>query len=449
MVYAVNQACAQSFRLSETKYDWTGLAGSIVGGSTDKYEQSYKIYRWLCDNIAYDVDHKVYTADECYEQKKGVCQAYSELFYRLADAVDLETEVILGYAKEMDGSVDQTGHAWVKAYMEDYSEILIDPTWGAGSIYNGAFRHIENDDTWFDVDPEWMIFTHWPSDEEYQMLEDDIDSLAFVSLPYMVPAYEKFGQDGKELLNLCLEGAVPQLPVYYPQHLSSLEIGKIPVGKELRVGQYYDFILRKKVDRDLMVRDVQYSCNEWVNLTDGYVGCRFMPSAAGETHVAIRMPDGKWQAVVTYTVAPPTAEDISLLETHEPHRSPLLKTLGNYEKGYWEERGLTAGEILERVKAENITCLPAPYVQAGYDIVDIPLSKTLKAKEAYTFTIRPLLGIRWAMIINGKEWLREWTDNGSGTISMTVQPKTKGSLLLAVQTEEDGPYQFCLEYVVE
>ncbi len=448
LLFAAYQALAQEYRLPETKYDWSELAGSIVGASSDKHEQSYKIYRWICDNIEYDVNHRIYTADECIEQKKGVCQAYSELFYRLADAVGLESEVVVGYSKNPDGSLDAMGHAWVTAYMEDGSSILIDPTWGAGSIMNGVFLHVENDDTWFDVDPEWMIFTHLPSGGEYQKLEDQVDSLTFMDLPYFLPAYEEFGQDGKELLDLSLKGELPQLPVYYPQFLSFVEIGGIPVEKELRIGNYYDFAFRMKTDTEMMIKNGQCSYQEWKEQPDNHISYRFMPAEAGDLHIGILMPDGRWQAVVTYTVAEPTAEDIARLEKNDPSRSPLLNSLENYVSEWWLERGVGPEKILEYVRANGAVKLPTIYSQLGYEIVDIPLNGELHVRQPYTFSILPKEGLQWAML-NNNNWFTEWTrDEETGILTITVEPNAKGTLRLIVQTELNGPFHYCLEYKV-
>ena len=74
----------------KTKYDWGLVAEQIAGDKTSKYDQAYAIYRWLCDNVSYDTTYSIYDADTAFEQKCGVCQAYYEMFYRIAEPLGLK-----------------------------------------------------------------------------------------------------------------------------------------------------------------------------------------------------------------------------------------------------------------------------------------------------------------------------------------------------------------------
>ena len=86
--------------VSPTKYDYSTLAKSITKNAKSKLEKNRAIFNWICENIAYDTSYTIYTADECYEQKKGVCQAYSELYYRLCEAVGIKCIIISGKTKD-------------------------------------------------------------------------------------------------------------------------------------------------------------------------------------------------------------------------------------------------------------------------------------------------------------------------------------------------------------
>ena len=125
-------------QISETHYDYTELAKQITSNCNSKTEQAHNIYQWICENIEYDTTYKVYTADDCYDQKKGVCQAYCELFYRLGEPLGLKTTIIPGKSKDQHGQIERAKHAWLYVEVEE-KNILIDPTWGAGSIKDGVF----------------------------------------------------------------------------------------------------------------------------------------------------------------------------------------------------------------------------------------------------------------------------------------------------------------------
>ncbi|MBQ8243153.1 MAG: transglutaminase domain-containing protein, partial [Bacteroidaceae bacterium] len=77
--------------ISDTRYDFSDVALQITDGAHTPTEVARKIYQWICEHIAYDTDYLYYTADECWENKRAVCQGYCELYYYMGKAVGLET----------------------------------------------------------------------------------------------------------------------------------------------------------------------------------------------------------------------------------------------------------------------------------------------------------------------------------------------------------------------
>ena len=86
-----------------------------------------------------------------------------------------------------DGYISDTPHAWLYVYTDSYKGIFVDPTWGAGAISNGRFVRNKDRDTWFDVDPAWMIFSHFPENENMKMLDYDVSEERFRLLPFLEP----------------------------------------------------------------------------------------------------------------------------------------------------------------------------------------------------------------------------------------------------------------------
>ena len=168
----------------------------VCNSIADKMEQARNIYQWICRNIAYDTSHRISTADKCLDTKRGICQAYCELFYRIGEPLGLKTTIISGRSKDYKGNIERAKHAWLYVEVDDRS-ILIDPTWGAGSIKDGVFVHSENDMSWFDIDPNWLIFTHYPDDVSYQLTNTSIDWKTFVKLPPLYPSSTAYGWDAE------------------------------------------------------------------------------------------------------------------------------------------------------------------------------------------------------------------------------------------------------------
>lgn len=433
---------------SETRYDWSGLAGSITSSSKPDIEKARDIYDWITRNIAYDTSLTIRTADETYENKRGVCQGYSELFYRLAEAVGLRTEVIVGKSKDKDGYIDPIGHAWVFAYTNGNAGILMDPTWGAGSVKDGKFT-ARYDAGWFSVPAEWMIFSHFPDDPVNQLLGSPISFSDFQRLPTLEPHLINYGYDGRELLSASLEGNPPVLPEFYNTKINESASGiNVPKEGRLHVGTEYMFALRPVNGQRFVIINGDEWEREWQ--TDGDVtGIYFTPHSEGELSLSMMNSDNNASTLVEYQVMAPTAAEIAQLEKADPLHSPSLKKLTNFSARRLKDMQVDPQRLLEAVKREGIKSLPEMYPQTGCRPVDVPWNGKLKQGNSYTFIFTPGKGVDFALI-NNDNWVREWhQDPSTGLISITATPEA-GSLKLSAKTDPAANrYQTVLEYVVE
>ena len=183
--------------LHESRIDYSKHVHEIVGLATGIEDKAKAIYHWLCNNIAYDTTYQIHDADRCWETKRGVCQAYCELFVLLAKQVGITAEIISGKSKSPNGKISDKDHAWIFVYTHGYDGIFIDPTWGAGSVQNGIFTASPND-TWFDVDPDWLIFTHYAEDAGWNSYASakEVSYEQFEKLPFFEPQSDS----GKDVL---------------------------------------------------------------------------------------------------------------------------------------------------------------------------------------------------------------------------------------------------------
>lgn len=442
----------------ETRYDWSQMARQITAGTQDKYGQAYAIYRWLCDNIAYDTSHTIYNADECYERQRGVCQAYCELFYHLAKPLGLEVDIVTGMAKDLSGNIDDMGHAWVFIHTDGNTGIVADPTWGAGSVNDGVFTRSDHDDTWFHVDPYWLIFTHFPDEkhEQYQLLPEPVDWDTFLRLPPYRPGFGNFGQQAKPLFEACVKGQQPEMPDYYPQYLSLFETLSIPTDGVLHVGRYYDFAVRRAHPHQLMLsnspRYYFFTDTEkpdgW-SAHDGWDSCRFMPTRPGDVSLAVR-EDGRWSVIVRYRVAEPTKAEIAAMEAACPQYSPVWDDVQNFFADRLQMHGADLSQVLSVVKSRKIKQMPIMTDKVNFTVKDIPWDGVLHAGETYTFSILPGEGEKWA-VINEGDWYEEWTrDPVTRVWSITVTPQKRGVLLIGAKLNKKSPtYSGCIEYEVK
>ena len=185
--------------LNRLRTDIRYVVTSIIGDALSIEEKARRIYNWICENIAYDTTKQIYDAETCYRIRRGVCEAYCELFCYMAEAAGLTADIIVGKTKDASGTISEN-HSWVFVYTHAYDGIFLDPTWGAGSVDGVSF--IKNDDysEWFNVSPYLMIFSHFPNQRYWSKLDINVTEEQFVKLP---PAKKSEGTDARDFFFEC------------------------------------------------------------------------------------------------------------------------------------------------------------------------------------------------------------------------------------------------------
>ncbi|HUI65710.1 MAG TPA: transglutaminase domain-containing protein [Bacteroidota bacterium] len=148
--------------------------------TTDE-EKTRAIFRWIAQNITYDVDALFSGepasggADDALRTKRGVCEGYSDLFAGLAKAAGLTSVKISGFAKGYGYSAGQVigskpNHAWNAVKIGGQWKLL-DCTWGAGYIGDDRRFHRAFNNHYFFTPPQEFIFDHLPDDKQWQLLD--------------------------------------------------------------------------------------------------------------------------------------------------------------------------------------------------------------------------------------------------------------------------------------
>lgn len=176
--YRNNFAAKDSIMLAipdELTYSTQDIANYIDRHYDEDIEQLSAIYTWLTHNIAYDLGEQrnYLPADELesyiletLKQRKGICQAYAEVFHDICQKLSIPSQVISGFAIAEEDKTP-VSHAWIAAY-ESSSWKLFDATFGAGYVMEGKYFK-EIDSVYFNADPEFLIHTHYPFDPMWQL----------------------------------------------------------------------------------------------------------------------------------------------------------------------------------------------------------------------------------------------------------------------------------------
>ena len=312
--------------VSPTKFDWTNVANAITQGYDIALDKAYAIYSWLCANIQYDMDYKIRSADEAWRAKSGVCQAYCELFYRIGTAAGLDVRIIVGKSRNHTGKIDKGNHAWIavnrsmsfderNTYPEyiEYDKgkekealfdscrglntstaIFIDPTWGAGYSSDGQFHKNQDIREWFDVNPWWMIFTHFPERQYDQLLPEGGFALEHFKLfPYATPSLEKYGFHPIDTLRYYITHPSDKIPKFDDKYIDDITFIELPLSSELTISQEYTVSIKKKRPCTLaLIYNKEFYIdnkepNHWLYVEDVYT-IRIRPPKRGTLSVGIQ-----------------------------------------------------------------------------------------------------------------------------------------------------------------
>ena len=307
--------------ISSTHYDYSKVAGSLTEGCKTDFEKIEAIYDWMTRTISYDTSYSIHTADECFDEKKGVCQAYCELFYRIAEAAGVRVDIISGISRDIYGEVQDGGHSWLFAYTRENYGLLLDPTWDAGTVNGRVFTRADYRRAWFGVDPRWMILTHFPEKESDQLLPNPMSKDEFCSMKYPIrQGYYVYGFDVGRIYAAARAGTL-SIPEVYSGGYGELVILDAPLQEELHVGTEYMFRVRMLAeDKELILlfggNWLSTAKGRWKDEGNGVYSIKFVPNLKGSVSLNLR---GKGlnesaQTIVDYKVPAPTEEEIQRLE---------------------------------------------------------------------------------------------------------------------------------------
>ena len=166
-------------------------ARTLVEGAASDSARAARLYEWVARNLSYDargyLTGRVGDMDPeaVWNSRTGVCEGFVQLYQRMAEEVGLRTEIVQGYAKGFDYKPGQrirdANHAWIAAHIDGEWKLL-DPTWGAGLVVNGAFRP-EFSWAYFFARPDVLQLSHHPEEKKWQLAERPLGKREFERMP--------------------------------------------------------------------------------------------------------------------------------------------------------------------------------------------------------------------------------------------------------------------------
>ncbi len=223
------------------------LAHYLVAPARNDWDKFRAIFTWIADRIRYDdaaYNSGVYGLRDIttiFKSRRGVCEDYANLFDLLALQAGLQSKKVIGFSKGFSSLLTKNSlepdHAW-NAFKIDSTWHLIDVTWAAGyGQMQGGWLHTTKrfEGYWFDTPPEEFIFTHLPSEGQWQLLPQTLSVADFDCLPLVNPEYFKLGYAAAPLIARLDSGASYDLPRVYT-HSYQVQPLDIPAERHLKKG---------------------------------------------------------------------------------------------------------------------------------------------------------------------------------------------------------------------
>lgn len=168
----------------EVTFSTKQLAYSITKNSISDSEKALEIYRWITKNISYDnelmrsqkLQKQIYTSEEnvvrnVLKRKMALCGGFALLFNNLCADVGIEAKEVHGYTKDFAGRFKKRKtphHTWNVVKLNGKWQ-LIDITW---AVSHGDGKTPDN--FWYLTRPEDFIYSHYPEDIKWTLLNNPI-----------------------------------------------------------------------------------------------------------------------------------------------------------------------------------------------------------------------------------------------------------------------------------
>jgi len=142
------------------------LAQSITAHAVTPLDKVRAVYNWEAAHIAYNFaelnnqeDYHWSTAQETLTTQSGICVDYSNVADALLRAVNIPTQMLIGYASDAGAAVADNGnlgHSWNRSYVAGHW-VYFDPTWSREYLSPTEY-FLQN--KWFNPSAAVMKRTH-------------------------------------------------------------------------------------------------------------------------------------------------------------------------------------------------------------------------------------------------------------------------------------------------
>lgn len=247
---------------AEAEQSLDALAKYLTEPAKTEREKARLIFRWITDRITYDTESYFAgkrgedAAEAVLRRRNGLCGGYANLFVALAQRAGLEVVRVNGWAKGVGYTLGQDlkrhAHAW-NAVKLDGKWQLLDATWGAGDLTGKEFRK-RLKDFYFLAPPERLIFSHFPADAKWQLLESPVSRDDFSKTPRVKPELWSYGLTVKDVQAALESKGFRDFVETLTYSGRKITVRSVPLDRYLRDGTKYRFEIVAPGCSDMAVR---------------------------------------------------------------------------------------------------------------------------------------------------------------------------------------------------
>ena len=163
--------------------------------------------------------------------------------------------------------------------------VFVEHTGGSGYVSDGKFVRHDNNMSWFDVDPEWMVFTHLPDYQRQQYLTKPVAKELFMALPALYPGTSEMGIDSRKVLEMYRSGHTAGFPIINTIPGYDVKLVDFPMTRKLSVGEKYKISIRPSKGKLYAIIDNYKFRDNWQE-KDGIMTIEVVPDSPGKLNLA-------------------------------------------------------------------------------------------------------------------------------------------------------------------